>query len=388
MIDSPAVKRSFDRSWIEIDREAVARNLETLRSRVVRGTKIAAVVKSNAYGHGLTTMSSILDAAGVDWFAVDSLVEGIALRDAGITRPILQLGYLPRAAIEALIDYDLRPTIYDPALIPFLQHAASARGRSIAVHIKVETGTNRQGLRPADAVALCQAVQCAPNLQLEGISMHFANIEDTTDHSFAMGQLSRFNDFDRSLAEAGIKVDLHHTACSAATLLYPTTHFEVVRVGIALYGMWPSRETRVTFQQQCGTALTLDPVLTWKTMVVQIKEVEKGDYVGYGCTYRTPHRSRIAILPTGYYDGYDRRLSNQAYALVHGERAPVRGRICMNLCMVDITDIPQVMVEDEVVLLGRSGNERVTAGELAQWIGTIEYEVTTRINAALPRIVV
>ncbi len=221
---------------------------------------------------------------------------------------------------------------------------------------------------------------------MEGLATHFANIEDTTDHAFAQEQLRRFREGAAALDAQGFRVPLLHTANSAATILFPETQFGMVRTGIAAYGLWPSTETQVSALRMGREDVILRPALTWKTRVAQVKTVPTGAFVGYGCTYKTTHETRLAVLPVGYYDGYDRKLSNTGHVLIRGVRAPVRGRVCMNMIMVDVTDIPGVSLEEEVVLLGAQGEEVVTAEQMAGWIGTINYEVVTRIAEHVPRI--
>ena len=223
---------------------------------------------------------------------------------------------------------------------------------------------------------------------LEGISSHFANIEDTTDHSYAGLQLENFRRNLERLTEAGIKIPLRHMSCSAAAMLFPKTHFEMVRVGIGVYGLWPSRETYVSCLMAKKEPIQLRPVLSWKARVAQLKTVPAGAFVGYGCTYRATRRLRLALAPVGYYDGYPRQLSNVAYVLVKEKRAPLRGRVAMDFIALDVTDIPGVKREDEVVLLGKEGAETLTADTLAGWAGTINYEIVARLNPEIPRIVV
>jgi len=198
--------------------------------------------------------------------------------------------------------------------------------------------------------------------------------------------MEQLEKFEKMAARFDPKIK--HCANSAATMLFPKTYFDMVRVGISAYGMWPSNETRVAVAREVDREIVLEPVLTWKTLIAQIKDVPVGEYVGYGCSSRVSRDSKIAVLPTGYYDGYDRKLSNQAYVLINGKRAPLRGRVCMNMIMVDVTDIPESALEDEVVLLGSQGDETISAEQLGGWIGTINYEVTTRINERITRIVV
>jgi alanine racemase len=249
----------------------------------------------------------------------------------------------------------------------------------------LETGNNRQGLRLEDALRL--AFFCKKSgVQVEGLATHFANIEDTTDHSFARKQLRLFREGWAAFHKAGFDIPVCHLANSAATLLWPDAQFDMVRTGISAYGMWPSSETFVSAIRERRERIALTPALTWKTRVAQVKTVPPNEFIGYGCTYRTTHEMRLAILPVGYFDGYDRKLSNTGYALIRGVRAPIRGRVCMNMTMVDVTDIPGVAVEEEVVLLGHQGQEEISAEQLGEWCGTINYEIVTRIAEHVPRI--
>jgi alanine racemase len=228
----------------------------------------------------------------------------------------------------------------------------------------------------------------ARSLRLAGVTTHFANIEDSTNHEFAESQIAAFTRIADAIAAIHPVPFLRHNACSAAVLLFNRTHLDLARVGISLYGLWPSKETYVSCLERGKPSLDLKPVMTWKTRIAQVKQVAEGGYVGYGCAWRATRPTKIAVLPVGYYEGYDRELSGLAHVLVRGKRAPVRGRVCMNMCMVDVTDIPGTELEDEVVLLGRQGDERVTAEQIAVWRGTIAYEIISRIHPSLPRVVV
>jgi len=258
----------------------------------------------------------------------------------------------------------------------------------VPLQLKLETGTYRQGLELADAMQLASHIENTDGVMLEGVSSHFANVEDTIHHDVARRQLDRFDEMVGALRSAGHAVQVRTMANSAATILWPHAHLEVVRPGIAVYGMWPSRETYLSAMLVGRHEIELRPALTWCTKIVQLKDVPPGADVGYGCTFRTTTQSRIAVLPVGYYDGYDRSLSNLSHVLVRGHRAPVRGRVCMNMTMVDVTHVPDVALGDEVVLLGRQGDEEVSAETIGDWAGTINYEVTTRIIEAIPRIAV
>jgi len=344
------------------------------------------VVKANAYGHGLLETARIAARSGkADWLGVNALEEGLALRKAGIRLPVLVLGYVPLSGLKEAVRARLRLTVYNMETVKALRNFDS-RGR-VPLHVKLETGTNRQGVGPERAAILARAIKRGRNLELEGYSTHFANIEDTLDRTYPQGQMARFQSMVEGLERKGLGTPLTHAACTAAAVIFPRTHRSLVRVGIGLYGLWPSRETMLS-ADALHPWLRLRPVLSWKTAVAQVKEVPAGSYVSYGCTYRTTRRSRLAVLPVGYYDGYDRGLSNTAHVLIRGRRAPIRGRVCMNLCVADVTDIPGARLEDEVVLLGSQGKERISAEQLAAWTGTINYEAVTRINPLLPRLVV
>ncbi|MBI4726979.1 alanine racemase [candidate division TA06 bacterium] len=372
--------------WVELDKKALLKNLKTFRSLLGQGTKLCPVVKSNAYGHGTLEAARIIQCSGLaDWLAVNSADEGLKLRRQGIKLPVLVLGYVPLARLSDAVLHDLRLTVYNREILAKLRSLKTKK--KIFLHIKLETGTHRQGVDLKGALHLAKMIKGSKNLALEGYSTHFANIEDTTDRSFAGKQLQRYQKMLNELEKKGFKANVNHIACTAASLVFPQTRLQLARIGIGLYGLWPSRETMVSLKEQ-GSEFRLEPVMSWKTRVAQVKMVPAGSYIGYGCTFRVSRRTKIAVLPVGYYDGYDRKLSNTAYVLIKGKRAPIRGRVCMNLCMADITDIPGVRPEDEVVLLGKQKNEKISAEQMAQWIGTINYEVVTRINPLLPRVVV
>ena len=374
-------------NWIELDAAAIRRNLGEFRRRLDDAVALGAVVKSNAYGHGMLEVAGIAADAGADWFCVNNVDEGVRLREAGHGTPILVLGYTSLDALEAVVEHDLRPVVYSERVIERLSALATPRERTVQLHLKIETGTNRQGALESEVPGMVERIQSLPGVNLQGICTHFANIEDTTDHGFAESQIDCFARVGQALSAAGHSVPIRHAACSAAMLLFTRTHLDLARIGISLYGLWPSKETYVSCQRRGKPTLNLTPAMTWKTRVAQIKTVLEGGYVGYGCSYRTTRPSRIAVLPVGYHEGYDRGLSGHAHVLVKGKRAPVRGRVCMNMCMVDLTDIPGVEPEDEVVLLGRQGDEILTAEQLASWCGTISYEMVSRIHPSLPRVI-
>ncbi len=369
--------------WVEIDGKALEHNLRQLRAGSAPGVLACAVIKANAYGHGAGPVASLLP--GADWFGVSSLEEGLELRGLSVTRPILLLGHVPLAALDAAVDADLRLTVYNRETVEALS-ARPATRRPARVHVKVDTGTARQGVLPAELEDFLRLVKRSRNVLFEGLSTHFANIEDTLNHRYAEMQIARFDEALAVVDRVAGRPPFIHTACTAAAVLFSATHFTMLRSGIGLYGLWPSRETMISAREKGGTVPDFRPVLSWKTRLVQVKSIPEGSYVGYGCSYRTTRPTILGVLPVGYADGYDRALGNRAHVLVRGRRAPVRGRICMKLCMVDLTDVPGARLEEEVVLLGRSGDEHISAEDMAEWAGTIPYEVLTAINTRVPRI--
>ena len=399
-------------TWVEVSRDALAHNIKEFKNKIGLDVVLCPCVKANAYGHGLVETSGVFLENGADWLAVNALYEAEILRGVGITSPIYVMGYTMMEDLARAWELDLRLVVYDRETVEKLGELIGRFDKPINLHIKVETGNNRQGVRIEEIVDFAKYILSAGGagdggeklagtrdanasaggkLAIEGIATHFANIEDTTDHTFAFEQLEKFKKASAMLKEAGIEVPMMHCANSAATILYPETYLNMVRVGIAAYGMWPSSETRVSYQNLYKNGFELQPAFTWKSVVAQVKTVPKGGFIGYGCTCRATRDTKMAIVPIGYYDGYDRRLSNNAHVLIRGQRAKVLGRVCMNIIMVDVSDIPGVVVEDEVVLMGAQEfdgvRDVISAEQFAGWIGTINYEVTTRVNERIPRIV-
>jgi len=375
-------------SWCEISFKALENNIREFERIVGSLGKIAPVVKANAYGHGIEICAKVFEEIGTRNLCVNDLSEAVKLRSLGLKSRIFVLGYIPPCDADEVVETSCTPVVYDLEVLGALDEASRKRGKTAEVIVKIETGTNRQGLSLKQAIAFVEKAKSLKNIQIVGLSTHFADIEDTTDHTFARLQLKRFEEALEKLQNVGLPVKIRTLANSAATILWNETHMDMVRPGIAVYGMWPSTETFVTAALTMRHKIRLLPALTWKTVVAQVKEVPAGEFIGYGREFRTTHDSRIAVLPVGYYDGYDRGLSNLAFVLIHGKRAPVRGRVCMNMTMVDVTDIEDVKPMDEVVLLGRQGGDEVSADTLAKWAKTINYEITTRIGEHLPRVLV
>lgn len=375
-------------SWIEVDTTAIRDNLRGFAARLAPGIRLLAVVKGNAYGHGMLPVARAALEAGAQWLGVFHLGEVEQLRAAGIEAPVLILGYVPAGDMELALQLGARITASSPETISAAGEAAARSGLPARLHLKVECGTHRLGVSEEQLPRVFKLLGELPQVKLEGVHTHFANIEDTTEHDYARRQLQRFRDYLQALRQAGLEVKLPHTACTAAAILFPDTHFAMVRVGIGLYGLWPSKETQLSALQAGRPQPSLRPALCWKTRVVQVKDIPAGAYVGYGCSHRTTRPTRLAVLPVGYANGYDRLLSNRGHVLVAGTRAPILGRVCMNLTMVDVTDIPDVALEQEVVLLGRQGEENISAEQMAGWAQTINYEVVTRADPHAQRIVV
>ncbi|TES93199.1 MAG: alanine racemase [Candidatus Cloacimonadota bacterium] len=373
--------------WVEISEENLLHNISVIRDLIGNKRKLMAVVKSNAYGHGMLETAKIVLKGPVDWLGVNSIEEGIALRNNNIDVPVLVLGYVPVVSLEDVVQKNLRLTVYNMETVKTLDKIGNKLKKEIPVHIKIETGTNRQGINGKGLSTLLEFIKGSSFVKLEGISTHFANIEDTTDHSYAQFQLDEFKRIEAEFFK-NEKSLIRHTACTAAVLLFPETYFEMVRTGIGMYGLWPSKQTKVSCSMKGKKIPELKPVLTWKTKIAQLKDVPDGSFISYGCTFRTTRDSKIAVLPVGYYEGYSRAFSNVSYVLVKGKRAPIRGRVCMNITLVDVTDIEDVKLEDEVVLLGKQGEEEVTADFLAELAGTINYEIVSHINPVLERRVV
>jgi alanine racemase len=370
-------------SWIEIDSAQLRTNVDTFKKLIGEGTALMVVVKANAYGHGLQAVTPVI-AEAADWLGVNSVHEALAVTHLGLNRPIAILGHTPLDEIEHVVRNGYRQALYRLDVAKGLSEWAVKLDVTAKVHLKIETGTNRQGVAPAEVEGFVGAVRKMPGLEIEGVYTHFANIEDTLDPSFARSQSRKFQEALATLERAGVRPQHVHASATAGTLLYPELSFTMTRVGIGAYGIWPSRETQLAARER-GRSVTLAPVLAWKTRVVQVKEVNTGEYVGYGLTYQASRPMQLVVLPIGYYDGYDRKLSNAGRALIRGRAVPVIGRVAMNMTMLDVTDVG-AEIDDEVVLLGRQGKAEIRAEELAERIGTISYEVLARLNPLIPRI--
>jgi alanine racemase len=369
-------------SWIEIDRARLKSNLAEFRKLIRPSTALMVVVKANAYGHGLEAAAPVI-AESADWLGVNCADEAMTLTRVGLTKPIAILGHTTLDRIADVVDGGYRQVVYRMDVANALSAAAAKLQTTAKVHLKIETGTNRQGVPIDELEDFVTTIKRMRGIEIEGAYTHFANIEDTLDSAFARAQVERFSQALGILKRLDVNPSRIHASATAGTLLYPDMDFNMVRVGVGAYGIWPSRETQIAARER-GRQLSLAPILTWKTRVAQVKHIHAGDYVGYGLTYQARRAMQVVVLPVGYYDGYDRELSNSGRALIHGQHVPVIGRVAMNMTMLDVTDAG-AEVDEEVVLIGRQGNAEIRVEELAEKIGTISYEVVTRINPLIPR---
>lgn len=365
----------------EVSIEAIKHNYHEIRKIIPHSTQIMGIVKADGYGHGAVEIANILQGEGVDQLAVAIASEGEELRKSGIKKPILVLGYTPAADIEALIAYDLTQTVFSFEMAEFISREAGKFGKSVNVHIKVDTGMGRIGfLADPQSIEEIKKITKLPNINMEGIFTHFSTA-DESDTTYTRDQWSIFTGFLNELHEAGIEFPIVHAANSAATMVHPYTYVNMIRPGIIMYGYYPS-------DYLYGKKINLKPAMTLKTQVVHIKELSKEHYIGYGRKYCTTRTTKIATIPIGYADGYSRRLSNKGRVLIRGQYAGVLGNICMDQFMVDVSHIPDIMVGDEVVIFGTQGDKTVTIEELARLTDTINYEIMCMIGKRVPRLYV
>lgn len=363
----------------EVNTAAIRHNYREIRKIVPKDTDIMAIIKADGYGHGAIEVANILQKEGANRFAVAIAKEGEELRESGITSPILILGYTPAADIEVLIKNDLTQTVCSYEMAEYISYEASKLGKTVNIHIKVDTGMGRIGfLSQPQSVEEIKKIAELPNINMEGIFTHFST-SDEEDTTYTKDQWSIFLGFLHELSEVGIEIPLIHAANSAATLVHDYTHLNVIRPGIILYGYYPSKYLN-------GKRINLLPAMTLKTQVVHVKELPEGHFIGYSRKYQTTHTTKIATIPIGYADGYSRRLSNKGRVLIRGKYAPVVGNICMDQFMVDVSEISNVSIGDEVVVFGTQGENSIPVEELAELMDTINYEVMCMIGKRVPRI--
>ncbi len=366
------------KTWIEISRKAVQHNLKTFRSLIGSKTKLFAVVKSNAYGHGLVTFSKIADSLGVDGFCVDSVVEGARLREEGIEKPILVLGPTFKNLLKSAAENDITITISSPEALQELK----ASKFHPEFHLKIDTGMHRQGFYAKDLPAALKLMNDELKADCSGVYTHFASAKDINYPTFTDQQFSEFQKAVKILEKAGLKNLLRHVAATGGTLVNKKYHLDAVRIGIGLYGLWPSTELGIQMEK-----IKLEPVLSWRALISEVKEVEAGDFIGYDLTERLAKRSKIAVIPIGYWHGYPRSLSGVGEVLVNGQRARVLGRVSMDMIVVDVTGIA-IKRGDVATLIGRQKADEMSAYEVARRAGGASYyELLTRINPLVERVV-
>lgn len=359
-----------------IDMDALDHNFREVVSRA-EGQQVLAVVKARAYGHGAVQMSKRLLRLGADMLGVALVEEGRELREAGIDAPVLVMGATFPEQAEAMVSLKLTPAIYSLPVAQALSEAAYKRRTTINVHVKIDTGMGRIGIAPEDAPDLIATLQKLRNISVQGLMTHFADA-DLRDKQFASKQMDRFEGLLKALEAKKIKAPVRHAANSAAVLDFRRAFFTMVRPGLMLFGYNPL--------EAGALGADLRPVLSLLTRIAFIKKVPTGVPISYGRTFTTKRESAIATLPIGYADGYSRGLSNKGEALVRGMRVPVVGRVCMDMCMIDVTDVPAAREGDDVVVIGSQGGERITADDIAAKTGTIAYEVLCGISSRVPRI--
>ena len=367
-------------TWAEIDLDALAENLSLIRARVGSEVSVMAAVKADAYGHGAVRCAQRLEAAGVDWFGVALPEEGIELRRGGITKPILCLGGFWASQENACLQQRLTPVVYRLDMIESLDRAARAAGVVVDVHVKIDTGMGRLGLRGDDVRQFCDTQSRFKNVRVEGLMTHLASADDPAQDDFTRDQLERFHQAIDMFSDRGVKPSYIHAANSAAAFAHPQARGNIVRPGGTLYGF------RRDVLPPKIEAPKLRPVMSLRSRVMLLKTVGAGEKLGYGGTFQTTRESLIATIPIGYDDGYRRSLSNRSRVIVRGTFAPVVGRVSMDLTLVDVTEAAGVSLHDQVTLLGSDGALAVTAEDLGELAGTISYEITCGISARVPRI--
>jgi len=366
---------------VEIDLNAIAHNIQAIRRKVGGRVKIMAVVKADGYGHGATEVAKVASQSGADCLGVAIPEEGIELRSSGITAPILILGLTPPEKVQEVVKYNLSQALSTTELAKALSAEAQKLGKVAKVHIKIDTGMSRIGVSPEDAVNFVKQILTLKAIEIEGIFTHFSvsdSVSNAKDKTFTELQIHKFKWVVARLEENGIQIPIKHIANSAGVLNFPSSYFDMVRPGIIIYGLYYSRGVAV--------AENLQPAMTFKTAIIYLKTVAPEASISYGRTFTTEKESIIATLPVGYADGYNRLLSNKGEVLIKGRRAPIVGRVCMDMTMIDVSHIPEVKIGDEVVLFGKQGNAEIPMDEIADKTNTIVNEVACSIGKRVPRV--
>lgn len=374
--------RTYSRVYAEINLDAILHNMEQMRGLLKEDTKIMGVIKTDGYGHGAVPIGRELEKLEYTWgYATATVEEAEILRRNGLKKPILILGATFPEQYEAMADLGLRANVYSIGQAERMEEAAAKMNKKIMVHAKIDTGLSRLGFQvteeAADEIA---RISKMPHIIMEGIFTHFAK-SDAADKTMANQQLEVFAKMKQMLAERQVEIPMIHCSNSAAIIDMPEANMSVVRAGISLYGMWPSDEVK-------KENIDLAPVMSLKSCIVFLKELEKGRVISYGATYETSKKQRIATIPVGYGDGYPRSLSNKGYVLIHGKKAPICGRICMDQFMVDVTDIPEAREGDMVTLVGKDHGAEITMEEIGDLSGRFNYEFACDLGKRIPRVYV
>jgi len=369
------------RTWVEINTRALKHNYSVFR-KLVGGKMLMAVAKSNAYGHGLVPFSKTMEKFGVDWIGVDSVKEAIRLRKEGIKKPILVLGYTMPENINLAVSKKISITISSFDGLNGLIALPSASKKKLKIHLKIDTGMSRQGFLSQDIHKVINFIESRSlTASIEGIYTHFAQAKSPNFSKSTMEQIQKFNEVVSAIKKVGLRPIVHASATSGS-VLFPEAHFGMVRVGIGMYGLWPSEEVRAVY----GPKIRLKPALYWKAVISEVKKVSMGNGVGYDFTEKLDRDSLLAISPVGYWHGYPRMLSSRGVVLVKGKRARVIGRVSMSMIVLDVTDIKGVKAGNEIILIGKGEKEEISAEEVASLCNTINYEIVTRINPLIRRI--
>ena len=370
--------RDYYRVYANIDLDAIYENVVNAKKLTKPGTKLMAIIKADAYGHGAVEVARTLDDVA-DAYGVAILEEGIELRQAGIDKPVLILGYTPKALYPAMIKHDIATAVFTWEMAQEISQTAEALGRTARIHIKLDTGMSRIGFKQDDESleTICRIAKL-PNISIDGCFTHFARM-DETDKTWALKQFERYQDFVKRLEEAGVTFPVKHVSNSAGIIEMPQVNLDMVRDGIAVYGMYPSEEVD-------KSKILLRPAMELKAYVSYVKTLEPGVQISYGGTFTTTSETRVATVPVGYADGYPRALSGKGHVLIHGQYAPILGRVCMDQFMVDVTDIPDVTQGDDVTLVGRDGNGYISIEEVANMAYSFNYEFVCDVGKRVPRV--
>ena len=363
-----------------ISLDAVEQNFREMRKNIAEDTKMIAVVKADAYGHGAVPIAHLIENHDYIWgFAAATAEEAVHLRQAGITKPILILGIVFDEYFPELVQYDIRPAVCEYDEAKKLSDEAVLQNKTVHIHIALDTGMTRIGYADIpESVEEIKKIAELPNLEIEGMFTHFARA-DEYDRSPAMVQLERYQDFSKRVEEAGVDIPLHHCSNSAGIIRVPEANLSIVRAGITIYGIYPSSEVE-------RDIVKLAPVMELKSHITYVKDVPAGAAISYGGTYVADKKKRVATIPVGYADGYPRQLSNKGWVLIHGKKAPILGRVCMDQFMADVTEIDNVKKGDEVTLLGREGDEFISIEEMGDLCGRFSYEFACDISPRVPRV--